>query len=163
MAAVDLFLKIDGIAGESTDARHTGEIEVLAFSWAEHQSVPSGGGGGGSGVGKVQIGELHVVMRASKASPLLMLACAQGTHVKTAVLSSRRHGNAGQKDFLAIKLTVVSVTSYRIGATESGEDDLPTDQVSLAFGKIEFGYSPQKPDGSLAPAITATWDVKKNA
>ncbi len=162
MAAVDLFLKLDGITGESADARHPGEIEVLAFSWAEHQSVPAGGSGGG-GAGKVQIGELHVVMRTSKASPPLMLACAKGSHIKTAVLSSRRHGNAGQKDFLVIKLSDVSVTSYRIGATESGEDDLPTDQVSLAFGKIEYGYHPQKPDGSLAPAITATWDVKKNA
>ncbi len=33
--AVDYFLKIDGIAGESTDDKHKEWIDVLSFSWGD--------------------------------------------------------------------------------------------------------------------------------
>ena len=35
MAAVDYFLKIDGIQGESRDDRHKDEIDIESFSWGE--------------------------------------------------------------------------------------------------------------------------------
>jgi type VI secretion system secreted protein Hcp len=47
MAAVDYFLKIDGIEGESLDEKHKGEIDVLSWSWGESQEGPTTGGGGG--------------------------------------------------------------------------------------------------------------------
>ena len=31
--AVDAFLKLDGIDGESQDKEHKGEIDILAWSW----------------------------------------------------------------------------------------------------------------------------------
>ena len=119
MAAVAYFLKLDGIVGESTDARHPGEIELESFSWGETESVAAGGGGGGGGAGKVQIEDLHVVMRQSKASPPLFLACASGQHVKTAVLTGRKAGKAPM-EFLSIKLTDVVVSSYRTGGGTAG-------------------------------------------
>ena len=39
-AAVDTFLKIDGIDGESTDDKHKGEIEVFAWSWSVVATTP---------------------------------------------------------------------------------------------------------------------------
>jgi type VI secretion system secreted protein Hcp len=36
--AVDFFLKLDGIPGESKDKAHKGEIDVLAWSWGMSQS-----------------------------------------------------------------------------------------------------------------------------
>jgi len=84
--AVDYFLKLDGIPGESTDAKHKDEIDTLAFSWGVSQSGSSGPGGGG-GAGKAVFEDLLVVARTSKASPKLLLACASGQHIKTAVLT----------------------------------------------------------------------------
>ena len=85
--AVDYFLKIDGVPGESADAKHKGEIQLESFSWGE--TNPGGGGmGGGGGAGKVQMQDLVVTMLVSKASPKLMLACATGKHYKEAVLNS---------------------------------------------------------------------------
>lgn len=34
-AAVGMFLKIDGVEGESRDDQHRGAIDVLAWSWAQ--------------------------------------------------------------------------------------------------------------------------------
>jgi type VI secretion system secreted protein Hcp len=157
MAAVAYFLKIDGIQGESKDAKHPGEIELESFGWGE-ANVVSGGGGGGGGAGKVQVEDLHVVTKMSKASPPLFLACASGQHFKQAVLTARRAGKTPQ-DFLVIKLTDVLVSSYHTGGnTDTG----PTDQMSFDFAKIEFQYRAQKADGSLDVPVQAGWDVKQN-
>lgn len=77
--AVDYFLKIDGIEGESRDAKHKSEIELGSFSWGETAATAPGGGGGG-GAGKVSMQDFVATMRTSKASPALLLACASGQH-----------------------------------------------------------------------------------
>ena len=73
MAAVDYFLKIDGIEGESQDHKHKNEIDVESWSWGETNSGTHAGGGGG-GAGKVQMQDFHFVMKVNKATPKLMLA-----------------------------------------------------------------------------------------
>jgi type VI secretion system secreted protein Hcp len=159
MAAVDYFLKIDAIQGESLDARHKDEIDVESFSWGETQQAHAGGAGGGA-AGKVQMQDLQVVTRFNKASPKLMLACASGQHIKDAVLTARRAGT-DQQEFLIIKLTDLLVSSYQTGGSEH-MDGLPADQISFGFAKIEIEYRPQKADGSLDAPVKAGWDVKTN-
>ena len=159
MAAVDYFLKIDGIPGESRDAKHKDEIELESFSWGEtNLGGPAGAGAGGGGAGKVQVEDLHVVMKLNKASPLLLLACATGQHFKQAVLTARKAGKA-QLEFLVFKFKDVLVSSYH---TSGHTDAEPIDQVSFDFGQIQVEYRPQKPDGSLAAAVKAGWDAKAN-
>jgi type VI secretion system secreted protein Hcp len=155
--AIDYFLRIDGIPGESPDAKHKGEIPVASFSWGETQSAPVGGGGGG-GAGKVEMGPLHVTTHTSKASPPLLLACASGQHLKSAVLTARKAGKA-QLEFLTFALSDVLVTGYAVGATTA---EAPTDSISLAFGQIQVEYREQAADGSIGSVTKAGWDVKAN-
>jgi type VI secretion system secreted protein Hcp len=156
--AVDYFLKIDGVPGESFDAKHKGEIQLESFSWGE--TSPGGAGpGGGGGAGKVQMQDLVVTMNVSKASPKLMLACATGKHHKDAVLTARRTGKA-QQEFLVFKFKDVVVTSYQTAG--SAQADVPMDQASLGFSTIQMEYRPQKADGSLDTAVKAGWDLKQN-
>lgn len=156
MAAVDYFLKIDGIAGESQDSKHKGEIELESFSWGASQAVRPGGGGG---AGKVEMQDFYFVMSVNKASPKLFLACASGQHLKHAILTARKAGK-GQQEFLLYKFTDVLISSYQTSA--AGDEILPIDQVSFDFARIEMEFRPQKPDGSLGPPEKAGWDVKKN-
>lgn len=156
--AADYFLKIDGIPGESADAKHKDEIDVLAFSWGLSQTGSSRPGGGG-GAGKAVFEDLLVVARTSKASPKLWLACASGQHIKTAVLTCRKAGKA-PLEFLKITLSDVTISSYEIDGSE--EEELPLDQIALAFAKIETAYTPQDPTGKAQPPVKAGWDVKQN-
>ena len=41
--AVDMFLKLDGINGESKDEKHAKEIDLLAFSWGASQPTHAHG------------------------------------------------------------------------------------------------------------------------
>ena len=156
--AVDYFLKIDGVPGESSDAKHKGEIQLEAFSWGETNPGGAASGGGG-GTGKVQMQDLVFTMAVSKASPKLMLACATGKHHKEAVLTVRKAGKT-QQEYYIIKLKDVVVTSYQVGGPAQG--DVLTDQASLGFSTIQLEYRPQKADGSLDAPVKAGWDLKQN-
>ena len=158
MAPVDYFLKIDGIEGESKADKHTNEIDVLSFSWGANNTGTFAGGGGGGG-GKVAMQDFHFTMSHSKASPALMLACAQGDHVKSAVLTCRKAGKE-QQEFLKITMSDCLVSSFQTGGS-AGADLIPTDQVSLNFAKIEHEYKEQDETGKLKGSVKKTFDLKK--
>jgi type VI secretion system secreted protein Hcp len=159
MAAVDYFLKIDGVDGESTDDKHKGEIELESFSFGMTNSGSfSSGGGGGSG--KVIVQDFHFVKKVDKSSAKLLTACCTGEHLKTATLTCRKAGK-DQQEFLKIVLSPVLVSSFQDGGS-AGSDIIPMDQVALNFGKIEFKYKEQKPDGTLGGEIVGGWDVTTN-
>ena len=157
MAAVDYFLKVDGIPGESQDAKHKGEIDVVGWSWGETAAVQ--GGAGRAGAGKVQLQDFHFTSRISKASPKLMEACASGKHIKSAVLSARKAGE-GKAEFLSFSLSDVLISSYQTGVGES--DGAPIDTVALSFSSLEVEYRETKPDGSIGASIRFGWDAKRN-
>ena len=157
--AVDYFLKIDGIEGESKDDKHKNEIDVESWSWGETQTGASGFGGGG-GAGKVSMQDFHFVMKMNKASPKLFLACATGQHIKEAKLTCRKAGGK-QEEYFSVKFSDLLVSSYQTGGS-SGGDAIPMEQISLNYSKIETEYKPQKEDGSLDAAMKAGYDLKAN-
>jgi type VI secretion system secreted protein Hcp len=159
MAAVDYFLKFEGIEGEGHDSKHKNEIDLESWSWGETNSG-SGHMGGGHGAGKVVMQDLHFVSKFQKSSPKLMLACACGEHITKATLVCRRAGTE-QQEYLKIVLTDVLVSSYQVGGSAHG-DVIPTDQFSLNYAKIEFDYKPQKQDGTLDSSVKAGYNIKEN-
>lgn len=158
MAAVDYFLKLKGIDGESSDDKHKGEIDIDSWSFGETNSGTHAAGGGG-GAGKVAMQDFHFTMKVNKASPKLFLACANGEHIAEAKLTCRKAGK-GQQEYLIFKFTDLLVASYQTGGSHS--DLVPSDQISLNFSKIEIEYKPQKPDGSLDGSISAGYNLKTN-
>jgi type VI secretion system secreted protein Hcp len=159
MAAVDYFLKFDGIKGETTDAKHKDELDIESWSWGATLER-STAARGGARAGKVSMQDFHFVMKLNKASPALLKACATGQHIKTATLTARKAGK-DQQEYLTFKFYDVLVSSYQTGGSEHGEV-VPTDQVSFNFVKIEIDYRQQKPDGALAPGAQFKYDLKAN-
>ena len=159
MAAVDYFIKFDGIKGESADAKHRDEIDVESWSWGETNAGSHAGGGGG-GAGKVAMQDFHFVMKENRATPALMKACASGQHIKLATLTARKAGKE-QQEYLTFKFTDVLVSSYQTGGSE-GEGTVPIEQVSFNFAKIEVEYRPQGRDGQLGQPERFGFDVKAN-
>ena len=158
--AIDYFLKIDGIPGESLDSKHKDEIDVQAWSWGEtNPAPPSAPGGSGGGAGKVQMNDFNFTANTSKASPNLMLACASGKHFKSAVLTARKAGKV-QAEFLTFSLSDILVSAYQVVGAEG--EVVPMDSFALNFSKIQMEYKQQKADGSLGASIKAGWDVKNN-
>ena len=154
----EYFLKIDEFPGESRDAQHAGEIDVESWAWGE-ANPSTGASGTGSASGHVQMRELVFTARFSRASPKLLLACAAGQRLRSAVLSARRPG-AAPSDFLVISLSDVLVVSYDVTSRELGSGVV--DRVSLHFAKIQVEYRPQSADGTVGPPVKVGWDVLGN-
>jgi type VI secretion system secreted protein Hcp len=156
--AADIFAKLGDIKGESTDAKHKDEIEVLSFSWGMTNSPPAGGGGVGAGRATFQ--DLSIVHRIDKASPQLMLACATGKHLPDATITHRKAGK-GQQEYLIVKMNDVIVTGV-VHSGNPGQQDETSETVSLAFAKVDFEFKPQKQDGSLDAGVHFKYDIKSN-
>ena len=154
--AFDTFAKVGDIKGESKDAKHKDEVEVLSWSWGVTQT-PSFGYGGGGGAGKADFQPLVFTHRIDKASPLLMKACATGQHLPAATISMRGAGQ-GQQEFLVIKLTDVLVT----GVSLAGSEEATSEVVELRFGKVDYEYRAQKPNGTLEPGLHFIYDLTTN-
>jgi type VI secretion system secreted protein Hcp len=160
MSAIDYFLKIDGIEGESKDVKMKGAIDIESWSWGESQGG-TGHEGGGHGAGKVSMQDFHFTMKMNKASPRLFLHCCTGKPCKTAVLTCRKAG-LEQQQYLVVTFSDVLVSSFHMGGSAHHADPIPSEQISLNFAKIEVEYKQQKADGSLAGAVRAGWNVKEN-
>lgn len=152
--ATSVWIKFDGIDGESTHKDHRNEVEVVAWSWGV---TAAAGGTSGGGAGRAAAQELRVVHRYDMASPLLAKRAAQGQAVRSAVLSARRSGQA-QRDFLKITLKDVFITA--ISTSDAG--DGAHEEVAMSYASIEFSYSPQTSTGSQAAPVGFAWNVKTN-
>jgi type VI secretion system secreted protein Hcp len=159
MAAVDYFLKINGIPGESQDSKHKGEIQLESWSWGATNKGTFASGTGGGGAGKVAMQDFSIIKQIDKSSPKLFLACASGQHIPDALFTARKAGK-DQQEYLKIKFTDLLVSSYQTGGT--ADQVTPTETFSLNFSKIEVQYAPQKSDGTLDAPIVHNYDVKAN-
>ena len=156
-AAVDMFIKIDTIEGESTDKTHGKEIDVLSWSFGASQSGSMAGGGGGAG--KVSMQDFTFTKSFDKSSPKLFEALATGQHLKEAKLVLRSAGGS-QLEYLVITFSDVLISSYSTGG--SSGDDRPTESVSLNFAQIKMSYVEQDAKGSAGAAVEFGWDLKAN-
>ena len=153
----EIFAKIGDIKGESLDAKHKEEIEVLSFSWGV-TNAGSAAPGGGAGAGRATFQDLSIVHNIDKATPKLLEACATGIHLKDATITHRKAGK-GQQEYLIVKMNDVIITAV----THGGPAGQPAPEtVSLAFAKIDLEYKPQRPDGTLDAGIHFKYDLKAN-
>ena len=156
--ASDIFAKIGTILGESTDAKHKNEIDVLAWSWGVMQSGSMAYGGAGA-TRKASFNDFNFTHHIDKATPLLMKACAVGTHIPDATITVRKAGK-GQQEYLVMKMTDVLITSVTMSVAEGAPDT--AENVTLQFAKIDLEYKPQKADGSLDVGLHFKYDIKAN-
>ena len=151
----DMFLMVKGakhglIKGESQDAQHKSEIDVLSWSWGM-QGRPTLGGG--AATGKAAMNDLKIVKRVDSASTPLMLALRTNEPIQKAVLTLRKAGKS-QVEFLKITIEQGRVTSLTVdGGDSSGSAEL-TEKVSFSYNKIEVEYVPQNKDGLPQGSMT---------
>ena len=157
--AVDMFLKLEGIKGESVDHKHADEIDIMAWSWGMSQSGTTHMGPG-AGSGKVNVQDISFTKYVDKSSTVLMKYCCKGTHIKEAVLTVRK---AGDKPLEYIIITMKDAIISSLSTGGSGGEDRLTENATLNFGHVKTAYTPQKADGSGEAALEMTWNIATNA
>jgi type VI secretion system secreted protein Hcp len=158
--AVDIFLKLDGIDGESTKSKAEGWIEIQSFSNGV-SNHSSGGSGTGHGTGKADVSSISFQKVVDKASPKLFLNCCQGTHIAKGTVQVREStGGSTTETYYQYDMEAVYVDSVSWGGAAGGGK--PSESLSLSFQKITISYWPQDATGKIGSKIPAGWDVSKN-
>jgi type VI secretion system secreted protein Hcp len=161
--SADYFLKLDGVTGESKDDVNKGSVEISSFSWGVSQISSLGSPtGAGSGKGRAVFQPMRFVAPTTSASTALLLACAAGTHIKSAMLSVRKAASNGSATNAATyELSDCLVSEYFVGCPgdDSGIGDVDT--FSLSFAKIQVTHFTQDATGKTSSA-KGGWDLATN-
>lgn len=157
--AMDMFIRIDNLKGESVDRQHGGEIDVLAWRWGVSNSG-SAHVGGGAGSGKADVHDLSFTKYVDKSTPDLLLAACNGRHWDQATLVVRKSGET-PLEYLKVTMTEVLVSSLLAGGTEG--DERLTEEVTLNFASVKVDYVEQTPKGGAGDKPSMNWNIAANA
>jgi type VI secretion system secreted protein Hcp len=157
--AVDIFMQIPKVNGESTDVNFPKAIDVVAWNWGLSQAG-SAGTGTGSGTGKVNVQDISFTKYVDASSPTLAAALCSGQAFATATLTMRK---AGTTPLVYLVLTLQNVTVSGVSHSTSATDDKQTETISLHFAHWTYQYTPQNADGTGGAAVTMTWSIPGNS
>ena len=145
-AAVDYFLEVNGVAGESQDAKQAKSIDIESFSWGASVSDKKG---------SVSLQDLSITKKVDLASPALFQRLVQGTTIPSVELIARKAGEF-QFIFLRYCLQDVQVTSQQ-QAGHGG--DTTTENVTFRYGSFSQQYTSQGSDGKSGQTVFAGWNA----
>jgi len=154
-----MYLKIEGVDGESKDSAHKNWIDVLNWSWGITQSG-SAHVGGGAGSGKANVHDLTITKYVDKSSPTVMKHCASGKHFPECKLVVRKAGGDSPVEYLKIKMSDVMISGWTTGAS-AGEDRV-SETITMNFAKVHTEYTEQMADGSAGAGVPFGWDIASN-
>ena len=154
--AVDYFLKLDGIQGESADSAHKDEIQIMSWSWGATQ-VSSVSGTGGSGAGKADLSDFSIMAHFDRSTPKFFKSICAGQHIKTGTMSAIKSG-AERKPYLKVDFKELFVSSLQISASS----EIPSVSIGFTYNEIKIDYSSQNEQGNLASTGPVTFNLKEN-
>ncbi|KUZ80836.1 Hcp1 family type VI secretion system effector [Burkholderia ubonensis] len=156
--AQDIFLKLTGIEGESTDRSHSNEIEVLTWTWSVSQQSNMHMGSGG-GAGKCTVDDLTFEHYIDRATPNLIQYCLTGKPLDSAVLVMRK---AGGKPLEYLKITMEDVLVTGVKPVSNPNMRVPREEVRLSFSRVKQEYVIQNARGGGAGTVAMGYDIKSN-
>jgi len=156
--AVDVYLKLDTIEGESVRKGFEKQIDILSYSWGGSQ-VTGVAGTGGSGQGRANLSELSVSKYLDKASTKIFKALIAGAHIANGTLSSVKAGTDVTKPFLTLTMKELFVTSQQISASS----EIPVESVSFSYNEMKVEYFQQDDKGNLTSTGAVTYNLKQHA
>jgi len=159
--AIDVYLQIDGIKGESQDDKHKDWIECTSVNWGLIQPrSATASTGGGHTAERVEVQEITLSKMADLSSPILMQTCAMGKTIPKAKFEFMR----ADSDGTPIKYFEIEIENVLIGAISPGIEagSILGEHVSLKFSKVKWRYTQQKIGGGAGGSTVGGWDLAAN-
>lgn len=160
MALVDMFLKLDGVDGESPDPQHKGEIQIEGFRLS---AVSPRDSFTNQAAGAVRMSHMTIRAKVDKSTPKLFTKIAKNEKIPTAVLSCRK---AGKEQFEYFKVTLSEVLVVKVQAGDLGADAgdvVPLCEFDLAYGKLEMSAKEQTEKGPTSGPVVFVFNLMSNA
>ncbi|MYM82919.1 type VI secretion system tube protein Hcp [Duganella sp. FT50W] len=159
--AIDVYLYIDGIKGESNDDRHKDWIECKSVSFGvEQPRSATASTGGGHTAERCEHRDIVISKLADLASPILLQTCSAGRTIPKARFEFMRADAQGER----VKYYEIEIENVLIGAVSPSveEGDILTEDVAFKFSKIKWKYTQQKISGGSGGNTSGGWDLSAN-
>lgn len=159
--AIDVYLKIDGIKGESADERHKDWIECTSAVWNVIQpKSATASTGGGHTAERCEHGDVVISKLADISSPLLLQTCSAGRTIPRAKFEFMRADSLGER----IKYFEIELENVVIGAVVPAifGGSILSEYVSLKFSRVRWRYTQQKISGGAGGNTAGGWDLALN-
>ena len=155
--AVEIFLELDAVEGESQKTGFVGKIDLLSYSWSSSQSATRQSGTGG-GSGQANVGDIAISKYMDKATPVMYNYLLTGQHFDKGKITVRKVTGGKPLDYLVIELEEVIISSYHTGSGNAGDDRI-FENMSLNFRKFKMTYTVQDGKGAGASKIPVEYDI----
>jgi len=165
--AYNMFLKVEGVEGDSTDAAHEKWIEVVSLSHGISQEARlasiTGGHAGhpGSSPSRCDLRDFSVTKRLDRASIPLVCKILTAEVIPEITLEICR-ATGDKTTFMKVVLKSSFVASIALNGSASAEDPLPIEEVTFRYGEIEWTYTETSPSGEPGVAFEAYYSVMEN-
>jgi len=157
--AVDMFLELDGVTGESQDSEYKNKIDIYSFSLGA-SNAGAGHYGGGSGAGKAQITDMSIGKLVDKSSATLWKFCYQGKHIANGTVHIRKAAGDKPLEYLKYEMDEVFISS--VSTNDSAGGGIANESIALNFSKIKMTYAMQSDTGGDEASPEVTINVKEN-
>lgn len=155
---VSIFLKLDGIEGESTDGAHTNEIKLGSCSFTAFNSSTYNNASKTVSKGQATMGDISFSKEVDKTSVSLFKACASGKVIPKGVISFQSNvGDDKKIDFLKYELDNVVINSYNFSASSMADES-----GSMTYAKIKQTYDQRDEKGTSKGKVEGFFDVLLN-
>jgi type VI secretion system secreted protein Hcp len=159
--AIDVYLQIEGIKGESNDSTHQGWIECECVNWSLNQpkSATVSTAGGHTG-GRSELSDITFQKIADIASPILAQHCAMGKTIPKAKFEFLRADGDGKR----IKYYEVELENVLVAHVAQGVNggDVMGENIGLKFSKVKWKYTQQRIAGGAGGNTAGGWDLATN-
>lgn len=159
--AIDVYLQIEGIKGESTDQGHDGWIELTSAQWGVKQPKSATvSTAGGHTAERCEHSSITITKLADLSSPILMQTCSTGRTIPKAKLEfMRADGQGTPVKYYEVELENVLIGSMNQAVHEGG---ILHDSIGLKFAKVRWKYTQQKIGGGTGGNTTGGWNLATN-
>ncbi|MET3134043.1 type VI secretion system secreted protein Hcp [Oxalobacteraceae bacterium GrIS 1.11] len=159
--AIDVYLQIEGIKGESSDDKHKEWIECSSVHWGISQpKSATASTGGGHTAERAELQDILFSKLADMSTPILLQTCAAGKTIPKAKFEFLRADGQGDR----IKYFEIELENVLIGMISPGINagDILSENVSLKFSKVKWKYTQQKIGGGAGGNTAGGWDLSAN-
>ena len=159
--AIDVYLQIDGIKGESADSKHQGWIECETVSWELTQpKSATASTGGGHTAERVELSDITFHKACDLATPILAQHCAMGKTIPKAKFEFMRADGAGEPiKYFEIELENVLISHVAPSIIPGA---VLSEAVSMKFAKVKWKYTQQRIGGGTGGNTAGGWDLASN-
>jgi type VI secretion system secreted protein Hcp len=159
--AIDVYLYIDGIKGESADDRHKDWIECKSVNWGvEQPKSATASTGGGHTAERCEHRDIVITKLADLSSPILLQTCSAGKTIPKAKFEFMRADAQGER----VKYFEIEIDNVLIGEVTPSvsEGDILGEQVGFKFSKVRWKYTQQRISGGAGGNTSGGWDLSTN-